>query len=641
MRKFLHLVTLLTAASGLGLSQNPVPDFIGGATYATGGSSSLAAVADFNGDRLPDIVTVEAGTQTLSLLAGKPGGALSPPVSLNLGFPVTSIAAGDFNGDGKPDVALATATGVAVLLNTGAGAFAAPAFYSVGIVPSYVAAADLDHDGAPDLAVAGANGFAILRNLAGGGFSAPVVLPQISASSYLVLADFNNDGNIDLLGDAGLQGQFYAGLGDGTFLQPVATIAIPYGSSVADFNLDGKMDVATTVTQQRQHGSVQAISIAIGTGDGHFLGAFELVLTGAAIGQPVAADFNADGKPDVAIQRGTPGDIVVYLGMGDGTLQAAPSFDAAVSGGLLMAADTDGNGSKDLLLVTGPNLTVWRNTHGNPPLLAQTVLNPAWVLGGGTVTGSVTLGGPAPAAGALVRLSSSKPAVAVPSVTSVTIPAGSATATFAITTTAVNAATAVKIVGTWNGVKQPGTLNLVAPYSLTGLSLNPSSQFGIFSAQGLVTLSGPADANAVISLSSGNAAVASVPATVTVLAGSSTASFTIVLQPVAVDTVVPVTASIGGITLSSPLTILKPQDSLQITRAQYTARQAQFRVDATSTNATATLTAWNSDTGAAIGTLTNAGGGKYTGTFTVPAAVIRVTLKSSLGGTVTGAVTQK
>jgi len=87
--------------------------------------------------------------------------------------------------------------------------------------------------------------------------------------------------------------------------------------------------------------------------------------------------------------------------------------------------------------------------------------------------------------------------------------------------------------------------------------------------------------------------------------------------------------------------VLKPLDSLQVTRAEDAVRQGQLKLDALSTSPSATLTVWNASTGALIGSMSNAGNGKYTGTFAVPVAVTSVTLKSSLGGTTTGSVVQK
>jgi hypothetical protein len=171
--------------------------------------------------------------------------------------------------------------------------------------------------------------------------------------------------------------------------------------------------------------------------------------------------------------------------------------------------------------------------------------------------------------------------------------------------------------------------------------VNPASQFGGFTAQGTVTLSGPADASAIVSLVSSNGTLASVPASVTVPAGATSVSFPITLQPAAVNTPVTISASMGGITQNASLTVLAPLDSVKITKAEDTVRSFNLKVEASSTSSTATLTVWNAATGALIGTLSNAGGGKYTGQFTVSPAVLSITMKSSLGGVTTGPVVQK
>jgi hypothetical protein len=128
---------------------------------------------------------------------------------------------------------------------------------------------------------------------------------------------------------------------------------------------------------------------------------------------------------------------------------------------------------------------------------------------------------------------------------------------------------------------------------------------------------------------------------VTIPAGATSATFPIALQPVAVTAPVTITASLGGVSQSASLTVLQAQDTVQISRAQYTVRSAELRVEATSTSNTATLTVWNAGTGALIGTLSNAGGGKYNATFPGVPAVTSITVKSSLGGIGTGAVAQK
>ena len=80
-------------------------------------------------------------------------------------------------------------------------------------------------------------------------------------------------------------------------------------------------------------------------------------------------------------------------------------------------------------------------------------------------------------------------------------------------------------------------------------------------------------------------------------------------------------------------------DVLAITRNEYSISKQQLRVEATSSSLTAVLTAYVTATGQLIGTLTNVGGGKYQIQTTWPTNPRSITLRSSLGGVVTGAVT--
>src|SRR5262249_13540462 len=137
--------------------------------------------------------------------------------------------------------------------------------------------------------------------------------------------------------------------------------------------------------------------------------------------------------------------------------------------------------------------TVLRNTHGNPPLLAVAGLSPASVIGGAITEGTVTLGGPAPATGLTVTLSSSNPTLAFPVVPTVTVPPGASSAKFQVSIAAVSGPSSVSITATCNSVTQTANLSLVAPYSLSAVTIDTASQFGGFTAQGTIVLSGAAD----------------------------------------------------------------------------------------------------------------------------------------------------
>ncbi len=94
-----------------------------------------------------------------------------------------------------------------------------------------------------------------------------------------------------------------------------------------------------------------------------------------------------------------------------------------------------------------------------------------------------------------------------------------------------------------------------ASISLSSLSVSPASVTGGNSATGTVALSGPAPTGgALVTLSSNNGA-AHVPASVTVAAGATSATFTFGTSAVAVSTTVVISASHSGVTKTASLTI--------------------------------------------------------------------------------------
>ena len=191
------------------------------------------------------------------------------------------------------------------------------------------------------------------------------------------------------------------------------------------------------------------------------------------------------------------------------------------------------------------------------PVLASVTVNPSSVVGGSPSTGTVTLSGPAPVGGALVSLSSSDNTSAATVPASVTVAAGASSATFTITTNPVSGSTAVNLSALYGGITRSAPLT-VTPVAagLSSLGVNPSSVVGGSPSTGTVTLTGPAPVGgALVSLSSDNTSAATVPASVTVAAGASSATFTITTSPVSGSTAVNLSALYGGITRSAPLTV--------------------------------------------------------------------------------------
>jgi hypothetical protein len=110
------------------------------------------------------------------------------------------------------------------------------------------------------------------------------------------------------------------------------------------------------------------------------------------------------------------------------------------------------------------------------------------------------------------------------------------------------------------------------------------------------------------------------------------------------DTSVTISASDGNVTKSATLTVkalASSTDGVSIDKAEYDSGKKELRVEAKSTSSTATLKVYVSATDELIGTLSNNGGGKYSGQFSWPSNPQNITVKSSLGGSATKAVTLK
>jgi hypothetical protein len=113
--------------------------------------------------------------------------------------------------------------------------------YSVGI-------GDFNGDGKADLAVASSSGLSVLLGNGNGTFQAPTIYKQSSPGEFLAIADFNGDGKLDIAWpNSNLGLQVFLGNGNGTFQPPLSYgKAGPYPQVMitADFNLDGLPDVA-------------------------------------------------------------------------------------------------------------------------------------------------------------------------------------------------------------------------------------------------------------------------------------------------------------------------------------------------------------------------------------------------------------
>jgi hypothetical protein len=190
-----------------------------------------------------------------------------------------------------------------------------------------------------------------------------------------------------------------------------------------------------------------------------------------------------------------------------------------------------------------------------PSIPSAVSFTPNLVVGGASATGKVTLNGPAGPEGAVVTLVSSSPKVTVPA--TVTVPAGATSANFTATTATLPSNISVTVRATFNGVSRTGTLQVQAPKP-SAVAYNPTILTGGKSGVGTVTLNGRAPAGGFEVLLTADNGIFTIPASVTVAEGATSATFPVSALVVDTNTVVTTTASANGTTLTKTITVAAP-----------------------------------------------------------------------------------
>lgn len=273
-------------------------------------SMSFLAAGDFNGDGIPDLVIgngmLQEGSQSITILLGNGKGTFTVGGTTTTNGTFQSLAIADFNGDGIPDVAVANTTAnlITILLGKGDGTFTASPAAPSSTTSQIIATGDFNGDELPDLIGINSNNdsLTILFGNGDGTFTEKTPGPVVgSGSTSIAVGDFNGDGKSDLA-VANPQTAMLAillGNGDGTFTSaagsPIQLQSMPFvGNGISltgDFNGDGKVDL------------VAEGFLLLGNGTGSFSLSPLNVIGAGAIDTDIilaAGDFNGDGTTDLA-----------------------------------------------------------------------------------------------------------------------------------------------------------------------------------------------------------------------------------------------------------------------------------------------------------------------------------------------------
>ena len=288
------------------------------------------------------------------------------------GIGTVFVAVADFNGDGRLDYVTANdgnnTTTIGIALGNGDGTFKSPSTFAVACGAVWVATGDFNGDGKTDLAVAsrdcspGTNGISIFLGNGDGTFTAKGTLTSPLSNPFsIAVGDFNGDGKMDLaVVDRGASTDsvfFYTGNGDGTFQAPTSVslggLAASNQIVAADFNKDGHLDVAVSEINGSN------VVVILGVGNGTFQAPRTIALPAQGWGIAVG-DFNGDGVPDLVATSPSIGGVSVFLGKGDGNFTPVnnpatgtlPTTNADVPGGgaqPIAVGDFNKDGKQDLI----------------------------------------------------------------------------------------------------------------------------------------------------------------------------------------------------------------------------------------------------------------------------------------------------
>ena len=283
------------------------------ADYPSHPGARAIVSADFNRDGWIDVAHANTGRNTVTILLNQrdPAQALRLHADVPVGTGPFDLAAADFNRDNVPDLVVANADNdtISVLIGDGSGSFSRTDVVAQRN-PRGVTVADINRDAKPDIVYTGFlnNRVQVLLGNGSGGFSdGGSVTGVANMPQGIAAADFNNDGRVDLaVAYAGTDGGLAVLTQTATGSWSARRISSEPLNVVtaADLNRDGWMDAAAASTGYNRMETFYGGTAGLNPQRSY--------LTGSSPRGIGAADINQDGWIDIVVANKESNTVTVF-----------------------------------------------------------------------------------------------------------------------------------------------------------------------------------------------------------------------------------------------------------------------------------------------------------------------------------------
>jgi hypothetical protein len=323
----------------------------------TGATSSLV-FADFNRDGIKDVAATMIDDDAVAVRLATAPLVFGPQQTFNVGQFPRSIAVGVFGSGLELDLLCSNIRDVSILHGDGNGSFRGARGFPVGDEPQFVRVVDMDNDGIVDVVSIDQfqNKVVFMKGMGNGTFKnmgqIPLSPTALETAGYLLIEDFDEDGAPDVATTVNSSDkvQLMRNTGSLPFAQPDAQDSTfvgnsPLGLDASDLDGDNHLDIVVA------NAGDKTIQVLLGHGDGTFSprGAVAAPFTPLVVS---IADWNNDGRDDVAVSTGNPDGTDAYLllyegdGAGGMTLVAQQKLSQLAS--VLSIGDFDEDGLPDI-----------------------------------------------------------------------------------------------------------------------------------------------------------------------------------------------------------------------------------------------------------------------------------------------------